>query len=39
MIDELRKIFYMFSNSIDSEILVQSEMRFEKGFKSYLKNE
>jgi len=39
MIDELRKIFYMFSNSNDSEILVQSEMRFENSFKSYLKNE
>jgi hypothetical protein len=39
MIDELQKIFYMFSNSVDSEIFVQSEMRFEKSFKSYLKNE
>jgi hypothetical protein len=39
MIDELRKMFYMFSKSIDSEILVKSEMRFEKDFKSYSKNE
>ena len=29
----------MFSNSINSEFFVKSEMRFEKGFKSYSKNE
>ena len=32
---ELEKIFHMFSNSIDWEILGQSGMRFEKSFKSY----
>ena len=32
---ELEKMFYMFSNGIDWEILNQDGMRFEKGFKSY----
>ena len=32
---ELEKIFHMFSNSIDWEILGQGGMRFEKSFKSY----
>ena len=34
-LDELEKIFYLFSNSINWEILDQGEMRFEKSFKSY----
>jgi hypothetical protein len=34
-LDELAKIFYMFSNSIDWEILSQGAIRFEKSFKSY----
>jgi hypothetical protein len=32
---ELEKIFHMFSNNIDWEILGQCGMRFEKNFKSY----
>jgi len=34
-LDEFEKIFHLFSNSIDWEIIDQDEMRFEKGFKSY----
>ena len=33
---ELEKIFHLFSNSFDGEILGQNGMRFEKSFKSYL---
>jgi hypothetical protein len=32
---ELEKMFHLFSNSIDWEILGQGGMRFKKGFKSY----
>jgi hypothetical protein len=32
---ELGKMFHMFSNSINREILGQDKMRFEKNFKSY----
>jgi len=32
-------MFYIFSNSIDWEILSQVGMRFEKSFKSYLSNQ
>ena len=32
---ELGKMFHMFSNSINREILGQEKMRFEKNFKSY----
>ena len=32
---ELEKIFHLFSNSIEWEIISQGGMRFEKGFKSY----
>jgi hypothetical protein len=35
---ELGKIFYMFWNSIDQEILGQCGMGFEKSFKSYSNN-
>jgi len=38
-LDELGKMFYMFSNSIDWEILSQVGMRFEKSSKSYLSNQ
>jgi hypothetical protein len=31
---ELEKMFHLFSNSIDWEILSQDEIRFEKSFKS-----
>jgi hypothetical protein len=34
-LDELRKIFHLFSNTIDWEILGQDGMRFENGFKFY----
>jgi hypothetical protein len=33
------KMFYLFSNSIDREILGQGRIRFEKSFKYYLKNQ
>jgi len=36
---ELGKVFYLFLNSIDCEILGQGGMRFEKSFKSYSKNQ
>jgi hypothetical protein len=32
-------MFHVFLNSIDCEIFVQGEMRFEKNFKSYSKNQ
>jgi hypothetical protein len=32
---ELEKIFHLFSNNIDYQILAQGGMRFEKSFKSY----
>jgi len=35
ILGELGKMFYLFSNSIDWEILGQSGMRFEKSLKSY----
>ena len=35
-LDELRKIFNIFSNSIDWEIMGQDEMRFEILYKYYL---
>ena len=35
---ELRKNIYVFSNSTDYEIFDQDGMKFEKSFKSYLKN-
>ena len=34
---ELEKKIYLFSNSIDCEILTQGEMRFEKNFKNLFK--
>ena len=34
-LDELGKMFYLFLNSIDWEILGQCGMRFKKSFKSY----
>jgi hypothetical protein len=34
-LDELKKIFHLFSNTIDWEILGQDGMRFENGFKFY----
>ena len=36
---DLEKLFHMFLNNIDYEILVQGKMRSEKGFKSYLNNQ
>jgi hypothetical protein len=36
---ELEKMFHLFSNSIDWEILSQDEMRFEKSFKSNLNDQ
>jgi hypothetical protein len=39
MIDELWKMFHLFLNSIDCEILGQDRMRFEKSFKSYSNNQ
>jgi len=39
ILDELGKIFYVFSNNIDCEILAQDKMRFEKDFKSYSNNQ
>ena len=35
ILSELRKIFHLFSNSIDWKILAQGEMRFKKSSKSY----
>jgi hypothetical protein len=32
-------MFYKFSNNIDEEILTQGEMKFEKIFKTYLKDQ
>jgi hypothetical protein len=37
ILDELEKIFYMFSNNIDSEILSQDGISFEKNFKILFK--
>ena len=34
-LSELEKIFYLFSNSIDWEIVDQDRMRFKNSFKSY----
>jgi hypothetical protein len=36
---KLEKIFYMFLNNIDREIIGQDGMRFEKSFKSYPNNQ
>jgi hypothetical protein len=40
-LSELEKIFYLFSNSIDWDIIGQSDIRFEieKSFKSYLSDQ
>jgi len=37
-LNKLKKIFHMFSCTIDCEILVQGGMIFKKSFKSYSKN-
>jgi hypothetical protein len=37
-LDELGQMLYMFSNSIDYEIIAQSGMKFEKSFESYSMN-
>jgi len=39
ILGELGKIFHLFSNSIDWEIIGQGGMRFEKNFKSYSNNQ
>jgi len=38
ILSELEKIFDLFSNSIDREIIMQGRMIFQKTFKYYLKN-
>jgi hypothetical protein len=39
ILGELEKMFHLFSNSIDEEILGQDGMRFETLFKSYSNNQ
>jgi len=36
-LSKLEKMFHIFSNNIDCEILVQDEMRFEKSFQILFK--
>jgi hypothetical protein len=39
ILGELDKIYHMFSNSIDCELISQGGIRFEKNFKSYSNNQ